>query len=672
MGESYTGGSVNNSYSRSSVTMTYNVYNQGSIGGFLGNDYNSSTKSNLYSTGSITMVSGSFPSNVGGLSGGQYTSITGSYWDTQTSGRATSLGGAGVVGKTTAEMKTQSTYSGWDFSTIWAIDGSSVINNGYPYLQWQTSLSSNSSPSVPSSLGPAGVVNGSASSTTQPAFTFSLSDPNGSDTVKYQIQIDNSSDFSSPVVDYTSALAAQGSTGFTVGQAAGSGSYTTGSSGQSLSEGSYYWRVKAIDNSVASSAYSTANSGAIAFMVDTTAPSVPGTPTVTTPANDNTPGWSWTVSTDSGSGVNSYVIQWSNVSDFSSYAITSTGPNSYSIPISLSDGTWYFRVAGRDVASNVSAYSSAGSVTIDTVAPVLDTIIPNNNATGVEVDESLVIVFSKPVNVGSGDIVIYRTSDDSVVETIAANSGQVSGDGTDTLTITPSADLEYDTAYYVRITNTAVEDLAGNAYAGISDSVTWTFTTAAEPVVPVVPPATSAKSTVVNVVTSKPITATELVTSNQALEEKIVLDEFPEFVEGIGKLLGLKVGQVLHFTVVRNGITENHTATVKEIGQDYVILTIASTPFDVRLEVGELKTVSIQGDSVMQVNLLGVSSGQANLQFKRTAGPPTEATAITIPSQTSAKDLRSTLGVLCLIISAYLVVEVLRAPKQPRQTLASK
>ncbi len=672
MGESYSGGSVNNSYSRSSVIMTYNAYNQGSIGGFMGNDYNSSTKTNLYSTGSITMVSGSFPSNVGGLSGGQYTSITGSYWDTQTSGRATSFGGVGVVGKTTAEMKTQSTYSGWDFSTIWAIDGSGVINNGYPYLQWQASLSTNSSPSVPSSLGPSSLVNGSASTATQPAFTFNLSDPNGSDTVKYQIQVDDSSDFSSPVIDYTSALAAQGSASFTVGQAAGGGTYTTGSSGQSLSDGSYYWRVKAIDNSLASSAYSTANSGAIAFKVDTTAPSVPGTPTVTTPANDNTPGWSWTASTDGGSGMNSYVIQWSSVSNFSSYSTTSTGSNSYTIPVSLSDGIWYFRVAGRDTANNVSTYSSAGSVTIDTVAPTLDSTSPTDNATDVVIDGSLVIVFSKPVNVGSGDIVIYRASDDSVVETIAANSGQVTGNGTDTLTITLSADFEYDSAYYVRITNTAVEDLAGNAYAGISDSVTWTFTTVAEPVVPVVPPASQAKSTVLNVVSSKPITATELVTANQVLEEKIILDEFPEFVEGIGKLLGLKVGQVLHFTVVRNGVTENHTATVKEIGEDYVILTIASTPFDVRLGVGELKTIAIEGDAVMQVNLLGVSRGLANLQFKRTAGAPVEAAAVTIPSQTAAKDLRSTLGVLCLIVSAYLVVELLRAPRRPKHTLISK
>ncbi|EKD42027.1 MAG: fibronectin, type III protein, partial [uncultured bacterium] len=132
----------------------------------------------------------------------------------------------------------------------------------------------NTAPSTPSSLGPASYVNGSTVNNYLPTLNFTLSDTDGADTVKYQIQIDDSSDFSSAIVDYTSALAAQGATSFTVGQAAGSGTYTTGSVSTTLSVGtSYYWRVKAIDNSVSASSYATANSGAIAFVV--------GQPTVT-------------------------------------------------------------------------------------------------------------------------------------------------------------------------------------------------------------------------------------------------------------------------------------------------------------------------------------------------------------------------------------------------------
>jgi len=37
--------------------------------------------------------------------------------------------------KTTAEMKTQSTYTDWDFEAVWGIDPAK--NDGYPYLLWQ-------------------------------------------------------------------------------------------------------------------------------------------------------------------------------------------------------------------------------------------------------------------------------------------------------------------------------------------------------------------------------------------------------------------------------------------------------------------------------------------------------------------------------------------------------
>ena len=83
---------------------------------------------NCYSTGSAT-GSWSIFGLIGRNDTGTYTS---SFWDTETSGKATSNGG---TGKTTAQMKTQTTFTGWDFTTVWKIDGTN--NNGYPYLAWQ-------------------------------------------------------------------------------------------------------------------------------------------------------------------------------------------------------------------------------------------------------------------------------------------------------------------------------------------------------------------------------------------------------------------------------------------------------------------------------------------------------------------------------------------------------
>jgi len=111
----------NNCYSACTVSGTDKT------GGLVGYN-NSSTVEYCYSSG---VVSGT--TNVGGLVG--YTassSVTHSFWDTETSGQSSSAGG---TSKSTAEMKTQSTFTdaGWDFTNIWNLN--SNFNQRYPYLQ---------------------------------------------------------------------------------------------------------------------------------------------------------------------------------------------------------------------------------------------------------------------------------------------------------------------------------------------------------------------------------------------------------------------------------------------------------------------------------------------------------------------------------------------------------
>ncbi|QQS58667.1 hypothetical protein IPN35_03630 [Candidatus Peregrinibacteria bacterium] len=126
---------------------------------------------------------------------------------------------------------------------------------------------SNSPPNLPTALGSVKFVNKSLVTETQPTFTFTQSDPDVTNTLQYTIQIDDTSNFSSPIVDYTSALLAQGSASFTVGQAEGGGTYTVGAEDQTLSQGAYYWRVLSTDDFDDSSSYTVANSGEIAFII---------------------------------------------------------------------------------------------------------------------------------------------------------------------------------------------------------------------------------------------------------------------------------------------------------------------------------------------------------------------------------------------------------------------
>jgi len=120
---------VTSSYAKAAVSgVSY-------IGGLLGYSCCGTTL-NCYAAGTVTGND-----YVGGLVGENYESeFRNSFWDTQTSGQLSSDGG---MGKTTAQMQIQSTFTdaGWDFvaesvngpQDIWSI----CEGTDYPKLAWQ-------------------------------------------------------------------------------------------------------------------------------------------------------------------------------------------------------------------------------------------------------------------------------------------------------------------------------------------------------------------------------------------------------------------------------------------------------------------------------------------------------------------------------------------------------
>ncbi len=127
VGKSFTAGfaglfnrtTATNCYSRASASGAQYV------GGFLGSSYDSDV-SKCYSIGA---VKSEIPSGGGGLVGTGNSTPTSSFWDTQTSTTSTSKGG---VGKSTSAMKSQGTFSDWDFTNVW-----SISSGEYPTFKWE-------------------------------------------------------------------------------------------------------------------------------------------------------------------------------------------------------------------------------------------------------------------------------------------------------------------------------------------------------------------------------------------------------------------------------------------------------------------------------------------------------------------------------------------------------
>ncbi|MDR3001813.1 MAG: T9SS type A sorting domain-containing protein [Fibromonadaceae bacterium] len=189
-------GTISDSYSIGAVKCGVTPGPRAYCGGFAGALYDGKIH-NCYSTGKITDAASWFKSNIGGFIGenenvnlvkffekfGEFfgaepgkkignavgtwvagtSVINNSYYDIQTSERSKAIGSGTasnrVTGKSTADMKRQTTFATWDFNRTWGIN--STRNNGYPHLRdfyiassssgsSSSSASSSSSSSIPS------------------------------------------------------------------------------------------------------------------------------------------------------------------------------------------------------------------------------------------------------------------------------------------------------------------------------------------------------------------------------------------------------------------------------------------------------------------------------------------------------------------------------------------
>jgi methionine-rich copper-binding protein CopC len=158
----------------------------------------------------------------------------------------------------------------------------------------------------------------------------------------------------------------------------------------------------------------------------------------------------------------------------------------------VSNGTATYNVYQNTATnSQVIADSAITNVVMD-LAPTLVSTSPvdNSNVAFADAGNNLSLTFNEVVTKGTGLIQLYNASTNALVESFdAASSSLVTGWGTSTLTINPSANLLGATGYYVKVAPTAVQDLGGNAYAGITDTTTFNFgVLGSDGSIPVVPP----------------------------------------------------------------------------------------------------------------------------------------------------------------------------------------
>jgi methionine-rich copper-binding protein CopC len=262
------------------------------------------------------------------------------------------------------------------------------------------------------------------------------------------------------------------------------------------------------------------------------------------------------------SGTSKYLAKYSNALAFQ-YV--------YGLGDVMSSGT-ALAINSQDKLVTADSYLSNSRVIVlseDVTPPTINAFSPLDGATGVAITANLVATFSENVTpVASKVVSIKRSSDNAVFESYTLPSANVSVSGS-TVTINPTGSLVNSTGYYVTMDAGAFQDVSGNAFAGITNTTTWNFTTVAA--ADVTPPTISSLlpadgATGVAVASNLVATFSESVV---AVASKVVSIKYAggEVPGGIFESYTLPSANV---TVSGNTVTINPTSNLANLAEYYV------------------------------------------------------------------------------------------------------
>ncbi|QHT71576.1 Ig-like domain-containing protein [Rhodocytophaga rosea] len=148
-------------------------------------------------------------------------------------------------------------------------------------------------------------------------------------------------------------------------------------------------------------------------------------------------------------------------------------PNGATITISIPSDIFTDESGNAFAGITAAQWSFDTEAPADTESPTVITYSPTKNITNVALASNLSLTFNEEVVRGTGNITITQGT---TTQTIPVNDAAVSI-VENVVTINPPAAFPSQTLISVQIAPGAFRDVAGNAFAGIADNTTWSFTT---------------------------------------------------------------------------------------------------------------------------------------------------------------------------------------------------
>ena len=144
----------------------------------------------------------------------------------------------------------------------------------------------------------------------------------------------------------------------------------------------------------------------------------------------------------------------------------------------VSNGTSQYTVY-QNSATNSQLLVQQG-VTVDTQAPTLlwSTPADNDYVNTANLGNNITLRFSEAIVKGQGFIQLWNKTTGQPVEAFdVVSSALVTGWGSNTLTINPTANLAAATDYFIKISDNAIQDNSGLAYSGVNSDLQLNFST---------------------------------------------------------------------------------------------------------------------------------------------------------------------------------------------------
>jgi hypothetical protein len=150
----------------------------------------------------------------------------------------------------------------------------------------------------------------------------------------------------------------------------------------------------------------------------------------------------------------------------------------FSVGAALADDTEYYILTDAGIVTNLGnpapAISSKLFLDFRNFNFVIDTLFPADGATSTDNQPTLVLTMSQNIKAGTGNIHIYETAGDILVESFDVTTDVTFL--TTTASFTPAADLNGLTDHYVLIDDGAIECVDDSVgWRGIADKTTWNF-----------------------------------------------------------------------------------------------------------------------------------------------------------------------------------------------------